>query len=125
MLRTGPHTLFERGPETCAQESLQELALALETEVAPALGARWLALEISPDFSPPQRAAAITHVTRLGWALVMKARKEKGGANASPNLKDAAATSGAPKVDTTTSDVNTCKRDGDARGAAKARGALA
>jgi hypothetical protein len=66
-------------------------------ELSRALGT----LRRSPDFSPPQQAAAITHVTRLGWALVMKARKEKGGANASPNLKDAAATSGAPKVDTT------------------------
>ena len=68
-------------PETCAPE-LQELELALESELAPAV-----ALELSralgmarrwPDFSPPQRAAVITHVARLGWALVMKARKEKG-----------------------------------------------
>ena len=43
----------------------------------------------------------------------MKAKKEKGGATAS---------SGAPKVDTATSAMNTRKRDGDARGAAKARG---
>ena len=47
---------------------------------------------------------------------------EKGGATASPNLKDAAAASGARKVDTTTFAVNACKRDGAARGAAKARG---
>ena len=129
MLSTGTHTLEMEEPETCAQE-LQELALALESEVAPAA-----ALELSsalgtarrwPDFSPPQRAAAITHVARLGWALVMKARKEKGDTTGlsvvSPNLMDAAATSGAPKVDTTTSAVKTCKRDGDAWGAAKARG---
>ena len=87
--------------------SMTALALALESEVAPAA-----ALEVSrsldtvrrsPDFSPSQRAAVITHVAGLGWALVMKARKEKGGVTASPNLKDAAATSGTPKVETTTS----------------------
>ena len=134
MQRTGTHTLamasdlsnhLWQEPETCAQE-LQELALALESEVAPAA-----ALEVSrsldtvrrsPDFSPSQRAAVITHVAGLGWALVMKARKEKGGVTASPNLKDAAATSGTPKVGTATSTVNACKRDGGARGAAKARG---
>ena len=131
MLCNGTHTLamasdlsnhLWQEPETCAQE-LQELALALESEVAPAA-----ALEVSrsldtvrrsPDFSPSQRAAVITHVAGLGWALVMKARKEKGGVTASPNLKDAAATSGAPKVDTATSAVETRQRDEDARGAAK------
>ena len=69
MLSTGTHTLEMEEPETCAQE-LQELALALESEVAPAA-----ALELSsalgtarrwPDFSPPQRAAVITHVAKLG-----------------------------------------------------------
>jgi hypothetical protein len=109
------------------------LALALESEVAPVV-ARSLsqALEIfrrSLKFSPPQRAAAKMHVTRLGWALVTEARKEQGGAtDASPNLRDAEkavcgciafATSGAPKVETATSAVEACQRDEDARGAAK------
>ena len=96
--------------------SMAALALALESEVAPA-AARSLsqALEIfrcSPNFLPPQRAAAKMHVARLGWAFVTEARKEKGGTIAPPNLRNATkvvcgciafATSGAPKVETATS----------------------
>ena len=68
------------------------------------------------------------HVARLGWALVTEARKEKGGTTASSNLRDAVkavcgciafATSGAPKAKTASSAVEACKRDEDARGAAK------
>ena len=81
MLSTGTHTLEMDEPETCAQE-LQELELALESEVASAaaLELTWAlgTARRSPDFSPPQQAAVITHVAMLGWALVMKARKEKG-----------------------------------------------
>jgi hypothetical protein len=102
---------------------LVALSLALESEVALAV-----ALELSralekarrsPYFSPPQRAAAIMHVARLGWALVTEARKVKGGTTASPNLKDAVATSGPPKVEIATFAVDAHKRDEDARAAAK------
>jgi hypothetical protein len=68
------------------------------------------------------------HVARLGWAFVTEARKEKGGTTTSPNLRGAMkvvrgciafATSGAPKVETTTSAVEAWKCDEDTRGAAK------
>jgi hypothetical protein len=68
------------------------LALALESELAPAAALQLSrALKIvrhSSKFSPPQRAAAKMHVARLGWALVMEARKEKGGTTASSNLRE-------------------------------------
>ena len=113
-------------PLTCVGE-LEELALAMESEVLESYSEVLASLESavlrrSPGFSPPQRAAVITHVACQGWALVMKTRKEKGGATASSNLKDVAATSRALKVDAATSAVNTVQRDGDAKGAAKARG---
>ena len=115
--------------EQDAEPSFTALALMLESEVAPA-AARELSRALerirrSTVFSPPQRAEAKLQVARQCWALVTAARKEKGGATASPNLKDAAAASEARKVDTTTFAVNACKRDGAARGAAKARGAWA
>ena len=63
MLSTGTHTLEMDEPETCAQE-LQELELALESEMAPAaaleLSRALGAARRSPGFSPPQRAAVIT-----------------------------------------------------------------
>ena len=66
------------------------LALALESELAPTAALQLSrALEIirrSPNFSPPQRAAAKMQVARLGWAFVTEARKAKGGAVISPNL---------------------------------------
>ena len=58
-------------------------------------------------------------MTRLGWALVMEARKVKGGTTASPNLKDAIAIYRALKVETATFVMEARKRDEDARGAAK------
>ena len=107
------------------------LALALESELAPTAALQLSrALEIflcSPNFSPPQRAAAKMQVTRLGWAFVTEARKAKGGTVISPNLRDALkavqgciafATSGAPKVETATSVVDARQRDEDARRAA-------
>ena len=119
------HTRMQE-PLTCVGE-LEELALAMESEVLESYSEVLASLESavlrrSPGFSPPQRAAVITHVACQGWALVMKTRKEKGGATASSNLKDVAATSRALKVDAATSAVNTVQRDGDAKGAAKARG---
>jgi hypothetical protein len=73
------------------------LALALESEVAPAAACTLSqALEIfrrSPNFSPPQRAAAKMQVARLGWACVTEARKAKGGTAISPTLRDANAAS--------------------------------
>jgi hypothetical protein len=107
------HTLMaEQDP---LKTSMTALALALESEVAPA-AAHTLsqALEIfwrSRKFSPPQRAAAKMRVARLGWAFVTEARKEKGARRAcdSPTLRDAMkavqgyiafATSGAPKAET-------------------------
>ena len=108
------------------------LALALESELAPTAALQLSrALEIvqrSSKFSPPQRVAAKMHVARLGWAFVTEARKENGGTTASSNLRDAMkavqgciafATSGAPKAKTASSVVEACKRDEDARGAAK------
>ena len=108
------------------------LALALESELAPTAALQLSrALEIvqrSSKFSPPQRVAAKMHVARLGWAFVTEARKENGGTTASSNLRDAMkavqgciafATSGAPKVETATSAVETHQRDEDARRAAK------
>ena len=108
------------------------LALALESELAPTAALQLSrAMEIvhrSSKFSPPQRVAAKMHVARLGWAFVTEARKENGGTTASSNLRDAMkavqgciafATSGAPKAHTSSSVVEACKRDEDARGAAK------
>jgi hypothetical protein len=104
------------------------LVLVLESELAPAVALQLpRALEIircSSKFSPPQRAAAKMHVTMLGWALVTEARKEKGSTTASSNLRDAmkavcGSASGAPKAETASSVVEACKRDEDARGAAK------
>ena len=108
------------------------LALALESELAPTAALQLSrALEIvqrSSKFSPPQRVAAKMHVARLGWAFVTEARKENGGTTASSNLRDAMkavqgciafATSGAPKVETATSAVETHQRDGDAPRAEK------
>ena len=119
------HTRMQE-PLTCVGE-LEALALAMESEVLESYSEVLASLESavlrrSPGFSPPQRAAVITHVACQGWALVMKTRKEKAGATASSNLKDVAATSRALKVDAATSAVNTVQRDGDAKGAAKARG---
>jgi hypothetical protein len=68
------------------------------------------------------------HVARRGWALVTEARKKKGGTTASSNMRDAVkavcgyigfATSWAPKAERATFAVKACKRDEDARGAAK------
>jgi hypothetical protein len=99
------------------------LPLALELEVAPAV-ARKLSRAVgmvrrSPTFSPPQRAEAKLLVTRHCWALVTSARKEKGGFHPRFILKDAVATSEAPKVETSTSDMDTGKRDEEARIAVK------
>ena len=86
-----------------AESSLVALALALESKVDPTA-----ALELSralemiwrlPHFSSPQRAEAKMLLARHGWASVTVARKAKGGNPASPNLKDAVATSGRPKVE--------------------------
>ena len=106
--------------EQDAMSSLVAMALALESKVAPAAA---LALSRALEkLSPSQQAAAIIHAARLGWAFVTEARKEKGGTTASPDLRDAMkavrgciafATSGAPKVQTTTSVVDACKRDED------------
>ena len=60
-----------------------------------------------PTFSPSQHAEAKHTLSRQYFAFVTAARK------------DALATSGAPKVETATSAVETRQRDKDARGAAK------
>ena len=57
MLSTGTHTLEMDEPETCAQE-LQELALAMESEVLESYSEVLASLESevlrrSPGFSPP------------------------------------------------------------------------
>ena len=109
--------------EQDAESSLVALALAVESEVDLAAALELSrALEMirrSPTFSSPQRAEAKILVARHCWALATAARKEKGGNLASPNLKDAVASSRASKVETATSAVETRKRDEDARGAAK------
>ena len=79
----------------------------------------------SPTFSPPQRVEAKMLVARHCWALVMAARKEKGGFHPRFIVKDAVATSQAPKVETVfvTSAVDIGKRDEEARRAAQGGGA--
>jgi hypothetical protein len=95
-------------------------AFALESEVDPEVALQMsLELEMIRGFPPPQRVAAKFLVARHFMAFVTAARKEKGGNLASPNLKDATATSGAPKMETATSAVETRKRDDDMQGAAK------
>ena len=119
--------IYHPGPAELAEgwtpeheDLLEELAVALETEVAPEAALEMaMELEMIRELPPSQRAAAKFRMGEHFFAFVTAARKEKGGNLAAPNLKDAAATSGAPKVDTATSAVETRQRDEDARGAAK------
>jgi hypothetical protein len=78
-----------------------------------------MVLETIRELPPSRCAAAKFRMGKHFFVFVTAARKEKGGNLTSPNLKDAAATSGAPKADTTTSAVETRQREEDARGAAK------
>ena len=97
---------IEEGRTRDHEDFLEELAFALETKVAPEAALEMaMELEMIRELPPSQRAAAKFRMGEHFFAFVTAARKEKGGNLAAPNLKDAAATSGAPKVDTTTSAV--------------------